>query len=186
MSRVLANKCALSIRVDALGDKDTPNIGIENREKVESRLRQLEGREIRSIATPKQTKFDKYSHSRSAADPSTVRSSSLYNDAADAVATPSKKDKKKDKKKKDKKADGDEENGVEQVQDEEVVASKKDKKKKNKNKDKSQMDVEEEQEAAPKKSKDKKKKKRTRDESDESDDEVAAPKKHKKSKKSKE
>ena len=49
MSRVLANKCSLAIRVDALGDKDTPLIGPENREKVENRLRQLEGREVRRV-----------------------------------------------------------------------------------------------------------------------------------------
>jgi hypothetical protein len=44
ISRVLAAKAALSIRVDALGDKDTAEIGTENRLKVEQRLRQLEGK----------------------------------------------------------------------------------------------------------------------------------------------
>eukprot|EP00948_MAST-09A_sp_MAST-9A-sp1_P000970 g970.t1 len=44
ISRVLAAKCALGIRVDALGDnEDGPTIGIEGRAKVEERLRQLEG-----------------------------------------------------------------------------------------------------------------------------------------------
>merc|ERR1712032_1799176 len=43
MSRVLANKCALSIRVDALGDETNTDLGIEHRAKVESRIRQLEG-----------------------------------------------------------------------------------------------------------------------------------------------
>lgn len=51
MSRVLANKCALSIRVDALGDQDTTMIGADNRNTVENRLRQLEGREILSFNT---------------------------------------------------------------------------------------------------------------------------------------
>merc|ERR1712080_459398 len=37
MSRVLANKCALSIRVDALGDQDTTMIGADNRNTVENR-----------------------------------------------------------------------------------------------------------------------------------------------------
>merc|ERR1712188_128412 len=45
MSRVLANKCALSIRVDALGDETTANVGVECRSKVENRLRELEGRD---------------------------------------------------------------------------------------------------------------------------------------------
>merc|ERR1712021_257304 len=44
ISRVLAAKCALSIRVDALGDTSVATIGIEDRIKVEERLRQLEGR----------------------------------------------------------------------------------------------------------------------------------------------
>merc|ERR1711959_200078 len=44
ISRVLAAKCALSIRVDALGDTSEATIGIEDRLKVEERLRQLEGK----------------------------------------------------------------------------------------------------------------------------------------------
>mmetsp|Transcript_9462 Transcript_9462/g.31359 ORF Transcript_9462/g.31359 Transcript_9462/m.31359 type:complete len:507 (-) Transcript_9462:4-1524(-) len=44
ISRVLAAKCALSIRVDALGESSTATIGIDSRLKVEDRLRQLEGR----------------------------------------------------------------------------------------------------------------------------------------------
>ena len=50
ISRVLAAKTALSIRVDALGDKDTAEIGSENRAKVEERLRQLEGRQRTSLS----------------------------------------------------------------------------------------------------------------------------------------
>jgi nucleolar protein 58 len=45
MARAVATKAALSIRVDALGDKDSPEIGIELRAKTEARLRQLEGRQ---------------------------------------------------------------------------------------------------------------------------------------------
>ena len=44
ISRVLAAKCALSIRVDALGDTDGPTIAIDARQKVEDRMRQLEGK----------------------------------------------------------------------------------------------------------------------------------------------
>merc|ERR1711990_186803 len=44
ISRVLAAKCALSIRVDALGETSTATIGIDDRAKVEERLRQLEGK----------------------------------------------------------------------------------------------------------------------------------------------
>merc|ERR1712086_369173 len=44
ISRVLAAKCALSIRVDCLGDTSEATVGIEDRVKVEERLRQLEGK----------------------------------------------------------------------------------------------------------------------------------------------
>ncbi|KAK9680078.1 Nucleolar protein 58, partial [Basidiobolus ranarum] len=44
IARMLATKASISIRVDALGDKDTAEVGVENRAKVEARLRQLEGR----------------------------------------------------------------------------------------------------------------------------------------------
>jgi nucleolar protein 58 len=43
ISRVLAAKTALSIRVDALGDTTEPTVALEARAKVEARLRQLEG-----------------------------------------------------------------------------------------------------------------------------------------------
>ena len=46
ISRVLAAKCALSIRVDALGESSEATIGVESREKVEARLRQLEGKTL--------------------------------------------------------------------------------------------------------------------------------------------
>jgi len=44
ISRVLAAKCALSIRVDALGDTAEATVGFDGRLKVEERLRQLEGK----------------------------------------------------------------------------------------------------------------------------------------------
>merc|ERR1740133_718086 len=44
ISRVLAAKCALAVRVDALGDADDATLGIEGRLKVEERLRQLQGK----------------------------------------------------------------------------------------------------------------------------------------------
>lgn len=44
ISRVLAAKTALSVRVDALGESSEPTVSLEGREKVEARLRQLEGK----------------------------------------------------------------------------------------------------------------------------------------------
>ena len=41
---MLAAKCALSIRVDALGETSEPTVGYEGRLKVEERLRQLQGK----------------------------------------------------------------------------------------------------------------------------------------------
>ena len=46
ISRVLAAKCALAIRVDALGDNADASIGLEARAKVEARMRQLEGKAL--------------------------------------------------------------------------------------------------------------------------------------------
>lgn len=43
VSRMLAAKTALGIRVDALGESDGVSIGFEGREKVELRMKQLEG-----------------------------------------------------------------------------------------------------------------------------------------------
>lgn len=43
ISRVLAAKTALSIRVDAMGDTTEPTIALDSRLKVEARIRQLEG-----------------------------------------------------------------------------------------------------------------------------------------------
>lgn len=52
ISRVLAAKTALAIRVDALGENSGPTIALESRIKVEARLRQLEGGQQRaSIAS---------------------------------------------------------------------------------------------------------------------------------------
>lgn len=50
ISRVLAAKTALAIRVDALGETDTATIAIDNRIKVEARIRQLEGGQRMSLA----------------------------------------------------------------------------------------------------------------------------------------
>ena len=43
ISRVLAAKTALAVRVDALGDTTEPTVGLAGREKVEARLMELEG-----------------------------------------------------------------------------------------------------------------------------------------------
>jgi len=111
ISRVLAAKCSLAIRVDALSDDtieqlDT-TVGFEGRAKVEARLRQLEGGVAPSsgnLTAKKTARYDPVAAKTAATAPS-------YNDASDMVLdskgsddeakTP--KDKKK-KAKKDKKS----------------------------------------------------------------------------------
>ncbi len=49
ISRALAAKTALAIRVDALGEDDNAEIGLESRAKLEARVRQLEEGVVRKI-----------------------------------------------------------------------------------------------------------------------------------------
>ena len=67
ISRMLAAKTSLSIRMDALGDAENVSIGLEGREKVELRLRQLEGGQLHQITKaankkPDQQKYNKPSN----------------------------------------------------------------------------------------------------------------------------
>ncbi|XP_072315092.1 nucleolar protein 58-like isoform X1 [Eucyclogobius newberryi] len=64
ISRMLAAKTALAIRYDALGEDTNAEMGVENRAKLEVRLRQLEEKGIRRISgTGKaMAKADKYTH----------------------------------------------------------------------------------------------------------------------------
>ncbi|KAK7893460.1 hypothetical protein WMY93_022612 [Mugilogobius chulae] len=66
ISRMLAAKTALAIRYDALGEDTNAEMGVENRAKLEARLRQLEEKGIRRISgTGKaMAKADKYTHKR--------------------------------------------------------------------------------------------------------------------------
>uniref|UniRef100_A0A2D4IB67 Nucleolar protein 58 n=3 Tax=Micrurus TaxID=8634 RepID=A0A2D4IB67_MICLE len=64
ISRMLAAKTALTIRYDALGESTSAEMGVENRLKVETRLRHLEEKGIRRISgTGKAVaRADKYQH----------------------------------------------------------------------------------------------------------------------------
>merc|ERR1711977_470431 len=140
ISRVLAAKCALSVRVDALGDTSEATIGLEDRVKVEERLRQLEGKaSLKANKGAKaKGKLEKYD-----AEPA----SGSYNEAAD-VTLKSKKRKKEEE---------------EEEEAEEEKPKKKKKKEKGedgekKKKKKKKAEEEEEEEEEPKKKKKKKKK----------------------------
>ena len=114
LSRVLAAKSALAIRVDALSDDTTPDttIGFEGRAKVEARLRQLEGSSFvpsnpnGSLTAKTVAKYDPVAAKTAAAAPNYNDSSDMVVDAAatngDTAATATPKSEKKKKKKKDK------------------------------------------------------------------------------------
>eukprot|EP00934_Nitzschia_sp_Nitz4_P003699 Nitzschia sp. Nitz4//scaffold1_size375055//144912//146585//NITZ4_000258-RA/size375055-augustus-gene-0.671-mRNA-1//1//CDS//3329540991//3689//frame0 len=105
ISRVLAAKASLAIRVDALSDETTDEvdttIGYEGRSKVEARLRQLEGGSLGAVGgNLKSTKTSKYD----AVAAKTSAAAVDYNDSRDMVMdepeeeeSPKKKSKKKSK-----------------------------------------------------------------------------------------
>jgi len=91
ISRVLAAKTSLSVRQDALGDGDGVTIALEHRQKVENRLRVLEGGSAKAISGTAKTQQQQVAHVPAAAAPT-------YNDAADVTIKSEKKKKKKEKK----------------------------------------------------------------------------------------
>ena len=101
ISRVLAAKCALSIRVDALGESSEATIGVDGREKVEARLRQLEGKSLGEASGVKKLSGDikKHDKDRNADAPALLTAPRSYNPDKDVT----KKEKKEKKDKKDKK-----------------------------------------------------------------------------------
>ena len=86
MARMVATKAALSIRVDALADADSkaeptaPSIGLENRAKLEARLRALEGQADASVVRSAFT-------GRGQAKYAPAGEARTYNDKADFVPT---------------------------------------------------------------------------------------------------
>eukprot|EP00475_Leptophrys_vorax_P026395 TRINITY_DN3722_c0_g1_i1.p1 TRINITY_DN3722_c0_g1~~TRINITY_DN3722_c0_g1_i1.p1 ORF type:complete len:560 (+),score=231.80 TRINITY_DN3722_c0_g1_i1:247-1680(+) len=166
ISRVLAAKTALAARVDALGEgAEGPTLGFTIREKVESRLRQIEGQHVASsskgkVVHPSQKKhvFQK-------------DSGPTYDDGADVVMKiedgdgESKPDKKlAGKKRKAEKDAASSDSDSSSDEDSSKKSKKKDKKKKDKKKDKKKVKKESSSES---------------DSSSESEDEAAKKKKKK-------
>lgn len=99
MARMLAAKCSLATRVDALGDSATssdsatfvPDLGIDSRATLENALRRMEGKAVYSISRDKTnlTQFKK-------AEESPSKSTASYNNVADLQMSiePVKKEKK--------------------------------------------------------------------------------------------
>ncbi|GAB4855463.1 Ribosomal RNA processing protein 1 A [Ancistrocladus abbreviatus] len=87
ISRSLAAKAALAIRYDALGDGQDNTMGLENRAKLEARLRNLEGRELgRSAGSAKgKPKIEAYDKDRKKGAGGLITPAKTYNPAADSI-----------------------------------------------------------------------------------------------------
>ncbi|KAJ2737364.1 Nucleolar protein 58 [Coemansia sp. BCRC 34962] len=153
IARLTATKTSIAVRVDALGDTDAAEVGIESRIKIENRLRQLEGRFAAKAArvdrskvpvTPLDKKFERMQ----------VAS---YNTASDVVATKAEKPAVvKASNEKKRKASDDEESDASS---DEEVEEKKPKKEKKEKKDKAEKSEKKEKKEKKEKSKDKDEKK---------------------------
>ncbi|XP_074564186.1 putative nucleolar protein 5-2 [Curcuma longa] len=87
ISRSLAAKTALAIRYDALGDGQDNSMGLENRAKLEARLRVLEGRELGHSAgsTKGKPKIEFYDKDRKKGAGALITPAKTYNTSADLV-----------------------------------------------------------------------------------------------------
>ncbi|KAH6774909.1 NOP56-like pre RNA processing ribonucleoprotein [Perilla frutescens var. hirtella] len=195
ISRSLAAKAALAIRCDALGDGEDNTMGLENRAKLEARLRSLEGKELSRSAgsvkgKPKIEFYDKDKKKGSGM----ITPAKTYNPAADSILALTESLSKDDKeehevveeeqqtKKKKKKRTQSEDAAPEAVNGAELETEsvKKDKKKKRKHADEAN---EEEGDGDADASEKKKKKKRKHADVEDGGDETSGKKKDKKKKK---
>uniref|UniRef100_A0A2P2M339 Nucleolar protein 58 n=2 Tax=Rhizophora mucronata TaxID=61149 RepID=A0A2P2M339_RHIMU len=87
ISRSLAAKAALAIRYDALGDGQDNSMGVENRLKLEARLRNLEGRELgRSAGSAKgKPKIEAYDKDKKKGAGALITAAKTYNPSADST-----------------------------------------------------------------------------------------------------
>ncbi|XP_021283545.1 probable nucleolar protein 5-1 [Herrania umbratica] len=208
ISRSLAAKAALAIRCDALGDDQDNSMGLENRAKLEARLRTLEGKELaRSAGSAKgKPKIEVYDKDRRKGA-GLITPVKTYNPAADSLlgqTTPDEQDtvpkmkkkveaeppqaeeaeeapateEKKEKKKKKKKANQEASLPANGNQPEGEEPAPKEKEKKKKKKHQAEVDGENVEVG------EKKKKKRKHAEQGEEDSEVQTKKEKKKKKKS--
>ncbi|CAA7041229.1 unnamed protein product [Microthlaspi erraticum] len=176
ISRSLAAKAALSIRCDALGDGQDNAYGLENRTKLEVRLRSLEGKDSSRLSgsAKGKPKIEVYDKDKKMGSGGLITPAKTYNTAADSLIgkTPTKsvtEDGEKSSKKKDKKK-----KKVEEEEPEKEESSKKKKKKK--------AEAETEVVEVAKEEK-KNKKKRKHEEEEATETETPAKKKDKKDKK---
>lgn len=205
MSRSLAAKASLAIRVDAFGDDGSFDLGTEHKVKLEARLRLLEEGNLRRISgTAKaKSKFEKY-HVKSEVKPypteadSTLPSTSkkrkhseidtpkkLIEELPDAADTEPKSEKKK-KKKKDKDADDEaEETPMKKIKTEEAEEAPPSEKKKKKKKDRDAEEAGPSEAVATPSSEKKKRKQQPTEEEETAAADVSVPTSEKKKKKKK-
>lgn len=123
IARMLATKSAIALRVDALGETENADVGIEGRTKVETRIRMLENRANarvnRDKSSFKQEKFQ-------------FKKSSTYNAENDAVMTESAPVSPPEEPSKKRKADEEEAAKPAEAEDEQPKAKKAKKEKKDK------------------------------------------------------
>ncbi|XP_022937668.1 probable nucleolar protein 5-2 [Cucurbita moschata] len=191
ISRSLAAKTALAIRCDALGDGQDNSMGLENRAKLEARLRNLEGRELGHVAgsAKGKPKIEAYDKDRKKSVGGLITAAKTYNTAADSIIgklekaveeeanAPVTVEGKKEKKTKKKRAADEEETVKEDDSKPEVGKDEKKKKKK--------KQTEEVQNGDEEKEKKKKKKKRTEEPDEVEEDGGGAEEEKKKKKKRK-
>jgi len=91
ISRVLAAKTALAVRVDALGDNVEASVGFDNRAKCEARLRQLEGNNHLAASGTGSVQISQKKYE----SPQTNSTYNSVNDVVDVVSTEKKKKKKR-------------------------------------------------------------------------------------------
>ncbi|CAL5400657.1 unnamed protein product [Camellia sinensis] len=176
IARSLAAKTALAIRYDALGESQDNTMGLENRVKLEARLRSLEGRELgRSAGSAKgKPKIEFYDKDRKKGGGAMITTAKVYNPSADSVLG---------------RTESELTQTEEAVEEAPVVDGEKKEKKEKKKKKKKMVDAEDNEEevgAEPENEevgkKEKKKKKKHSDENAENDDEIVGEKKKKKRK----
>ncbi|KAH0671426.1 hypothetical protein KY290_025842 [Solanum tuberosum] len=180
IARSLASKASLAIRYDALGDGQDNTMGLENRVKLEARLRALEGKELgKSAGSAKgKPKIEAYDKDRKKGAGALITPAKVYNPSADAILgctnnesvdePPSQTEVSEKKKKKKKSAEAEDNDIVESV---ETVTKKEKKKKKHVAADGTEENGEVE-----------KSKKKKRKHSDDDESETADKKKEKKKK----
>jgi len=152
ISRSLASKCALCIRVDALGENTEGEIGKKSKKILESRIAQLEsGNSGASIK--KGTKIEKYTEDKS-------NKKGKYNDSNEIILT-------NKKKKRDDDDNDEEEEKKEEKKKKKIKEEKKEKKEKKESDDDDDDDESESEEVPAKKSH---KKKKVKEESDDDDE----------------